>query len=104
MTMISTSQAFPSTSIDAGSVSRRDDPIRMDEVARRDDIRIEAGRQLRMSLWLVAVIATAFVATLAARPQGDTAPMLGEAAVATSQGPLATTTRAVARISLADLR
>lgn len=39
------------------------------------EIRIEAARQLRMSLWLVAVTAIALCAVLASRPDVPTPPM-----------------------------
>lgn len=49
-----------------------DEPLRLPEPSRRGrEVRIEAGRQLRMSLWLMLVIGIAFAATLAARPQSD---------------------------------
>jgi len=35
---------------------------------RRPDIRIEAGRQLRASLWLVLVMGVGILVTIAARP------------------------------------
>jgi hypothetical protein len=47
-------------------------PLRLTEASRRSrNVRIDAGRQLRTSLWLILVIGVAFAATLAARPHGD---------------------------------
>ena len=57
-------RAFP-----APDFSKADAPLRMPaRTAVRNDLRIQAGRQLRMSLWLVAVLAVALTATLMARP------------------------------------
>ncbi len=58
------SRAFP-----APGFSQADAPLRLPARGTvRSDLRIQAGRQLRMSLWLMAVIAVALTATLLARP------------------------------------
>lgn len=58
------SRAFSAT----GS-SQADAPLRLPARGTvRSDLRIQAGRQLRMSLWLMGVLAVALTATLMARP------------------------------------
>ena len=53
----------------APDFSNAEAPLRMPaKAAVRGDLRIQAGRQLRMSLWMVAVLAVALTATLLARP------------------------------------
>jgi hypothetical protein len=58
-------------------------PLRLTEASRRSrDVRLDAGRQLRTSLWLILVIGVAFAATLAARPNGNGSALLQQEPVA----------------------
>jgi hypothetical protein len=61
------------------AIAKADAPLRLPVSRTRvRDLRVEAARQLRMSLWLMGVIAVAFTATLLARPQASPTAALTE--------------------------
>lgn len=92
------SRAFPAPSFHAG-----DEPLRLPRSTRRDDVRIDAGRQLRLGLWLVLVISIGFGATLAARPTLVEDGARDATQVVTRPGPVAVH-RAGDRLAMIDLR
>jgi hypothetical protein len=83
-----------------------DAPLRQPARApRRPDIRIEAGRQLRASLWLVLVMGVGILVTIAARPapQAEAFAAPGKTMALGASAPL-TLTASVDRTGLTAIR
>lgn len=95
----SRSRAFP-----APAFGTQDEPLRLPRKSRRNDIRIEAGRQLRLGLWLVLVLTLALGATLASRPQAIAPGEPREAALELRPATTAALHAPAGRLVLAEIR